>query len=253
MWYNTLEVILLKKISKLKGFESVLDTYYITKKGEVYSSLNDMFLKQGDNGHGYKNIGLKVKNEKKWKKAYIHRLVAEAFIPNPTNKPCVNHIDEIRSNNNFKNLEWVTHSENINHGTYIENAIKKRSASEIYVYDYKGVFLSKELSLNKATLKYLKHKETRARNKRSGNFFFMEKEVLTSDTFVNAQEKHKSVVLINILSGDREIFPHLSCLKGFPTINKTDWVSKKWIVSKKFKLEYYDFKTYAELTGDNKR
>ena len=60
MWYNMLEVIILKKISELKGFESTLDTYYITKKGEVYSSLNDMFLKQGDNGHGYKNIGLKT-------------------------------------------------------------------------------------------------------------------------------------------------------------------------------------------------
>lgn len=67
-----------------------------------------------DNGAGYKSYPL-VK-ESKLKVSYIHRLVAQAFIPNPENKSQVHHIDHDRSNNRVDNLEWVTPSENICYG-----------------------------------------------------------------------------------------------------------------------------------------
>lgn len=60
---------------------------------------------------GYRQI--KLGNESK----LIHRLVAEAFIPNPDNKPCVNHLDEDKTNNIVDNLEWLTKKENNNYGT----------------------------------------------------------------------------------------------------------------------------------------
>ena len=65
---------------------------------------------------GYPQVQLKSKKGKN-RTIYVHRLVAVAFIPNPENKLCVNHIDENRENNVLENLEWVTHKENSNHGT----------------------------------------------------------------------------------------------------------------------------------------
>lgn len=61
--------------------------------------------------HGYLTYQLKENNKRKLMKA--HRAVALAFIPNPENKPCVNHIDCNIHNNNVSNLEWCTHKENM--------------------------------------------------------------------------------------------------------------------------------------------
>lgn len=65
------------------------------------------------NGRGYANITL-IKNGNKFK-TVIHRLVAKAFIPNPENKPEVNHINGNKANNNVDNLEWCTRTYNIQH------------------------------------------------------------------------------------------------------------------------------------------
>lgn len=63
-------------------------------------------------------------NGQRYKKT-IHRLVAEAFIPNPNNYPCINHKDENKENNNVSNLEWCTYKYNSNYGTCRKRAIEK--------------------------------------------------------------------------------------------------------------------------------
>lgn len=74
-------------------------------------------LKLCDNGKGYLIAQTVVKG--KHKNHYVHRLVAEAFVDNPENKPCVNHIDCNPYNNVAENLEWVTHKENIQYSNLL--------------------------------------------------------------------------------------------------------------------------------------
>lgn len=79
----------------------------------------------------YYRVRLKKKNFS------VHRLVAEAFIPNPSNLPCVNHKDENKLNNRADNLEWCTVKYNTNYGTGIERRAKTRS-KQCYQYTLSG-------------------------------------------------------------------------------------------------------------------
>lgn len=85
-----------------------LDRTYLDKNGKVYHKKGKM-LRPNDKGGGYRRVQLK---DGVYETVYVHRLVAQAFIPNPGNKPCVNHIDNNPNNNHVSNLEWVTKQEN---------------------------------------------------------------------------------------------------------------------------------------------
>lgn len=107
------------------------ENYEIYEDGQVFNTNTQRWLKGSIGEHGYKYYRLS-KNGKK-KMLYAHRLVAEAFIPNPNNLPVVNHIDGNKQNNNISNLEWVSYSDNTK--AWHENSNNKRQPLEYYQND----------------------------------------------------------------------------------------------------------------------
>lgn len=91
---------------EIKGHE----TYLINEYGEVLNTKTNRILKASAGAsHGYFTVFVDGKN------LLLHRLIAQTFIPNPDNLPCVNHIDGNKQNNNVNNLEWCTKAENNRH------------------------------------------------------------------------------------------------------------------------------------------
>lgn len=136
------------------GYEGL---YEVSSLGEIRSFPNIRhkkikYLKLRKNIKGYLQIGLgSAKNRKTIK---IHRLVAEAFIPNPDGLPCVNHKDEDKTNNRAENLEWCTYLYNTRYGTGIERSSKAKTngkcSKPVLQYTLEGEFVREYPSTREA-------------------------------------------------------------------------------------------------------
>lgn len=141
----------------IKGFE---EKYTIDETGVVTSMITGQPLYVKYDKQGYAFVRLCDGNHN-YTYPKLHRLVAEHFIPNPDNKPCVNHIDGNKDNPHISNLEWVTYSENMIHSARV---LKRKCGNDkmpVRVHDKSGNFIgefesvlaaSKALNINRQSI-----------------------------------------------------------------------------------------------------
>lgn len=125
----------MKEIWKdIKGYEGA---YQVSNLGNVKSLKTNKNLYYTKSGRNREYLKVLLVRNSKRKMVSIHRLVAEHFISNPNNYPCVNHKDECKNNNVWTNLEWCDEKYNANYGT---KKLKQKCSSIIYRLkkDYKN-------------------------------------------------------------------------------------------------------------------
>lgn len=146
--------------------------YVISIDAKIYKKSKDKLveIKQSINRKYY---SVKLSNKGERKHCFVHRLLAEAYIPNPENKNYVNHKDGNKLNNNVENLEWVTFAENIQHS--FQTGLNKGLAGEengkallnedqvIKIYEKllsgeKSIDIAKEFGVNRSTIGNIKRK-----------------------------------------------------------------------------------------------
>lgn len=127
----------LYEVSNLGNVRSV-DRYVTNGKG--YCLLKGKPKKALPHSKGYLIVGLWINNQIKLH--LVHRLVAEAFIPNPNDLPCIDHINTIKTDNRVENLRWCSYKENSNNPLTREHLTCRNINKPVYFIDEQGKKIS---------------------------------------------------------------------------------------------------------------
>ena len=128
----------------IKGYEGL---YQVSSLGRVKNSKD--YIKKTLINYKTGYCFIKLSNKSKEKSFYLHRLVAQTFIPNPDNLPCVNHKNEDKTDNRVENLEWCTYQYNNRYSAYRLG----RKGKTVYQYTIDGQLIVSHISVSEAAKK----------------------------------------------------------------------------------------------------
>lgn len=231
-----------KRVNTLsKEYEQVLDIYEVDKYGNVYGT-DGIELKQSYNSTGYKQVALKIKDQRRWKKSFVHRLVGLAFVPGRTeDKNEIDHIDTNKENNIWTNLRWVNRKENMNN---ILTQFKMWGIGGIkcYVYDYLLNYIGAYDSLYEASKNI--GVSIRGINTRVLEYYILDKPDLSLILKINKKQKLQSIVITDIMTHEKHYFYSNREARRFfdNKVNITQAIQKNWTVRGKYKVRALNYK-----------
>ena len=180
--------------------------YLISDDAKVFSVRSNRLLKPYLQANGYWRLELNIGG--KHKKYFLHRLVAEAFVPNPNGYPIINHKDENPSNNRADNLEWCTHKYNSNYGTCQERIQSHRrtpsgadnpQSIRVYQYTLDGEFIAEYGSCGEAGRETGLRASSIARavngsRRQYAGFYWSDKKEFSFSKEINAQFRNGAIL-----------------------------------------------------------
>lgn len=234
------------RVNTLDGYEQVLDIYEVDKYGNVYGR-DGIELKQTYNSTKYKQVSLKLKKERRWKKCFVHRLVALAFVDGRTKELNeVDHKDTNKDNNKWYNLKWTDRKGNMNNENTIVN-MWGMNGIVCHVYDYRLNFVGKFESLSDAEKEI--GETIKAINIRTKKHYILNKPDLSLVLKINKKQKIQSVVITDIETHEKFYFhSNREARKFFNNkVNITQAIQKNWTVRGKYKVRNLNYKKLIDM------
>lgn len=229
------------RVNTLSGYENVLDIYELDRYGNVYGK-NGIELSKRFNTTGYLQVSLKVKQERRWKKCFVHRLVALAFVDGRTEELNeVDHIDTVKTNNNYYNLRWCNRKMNMNN-EITKDKISAQKSNVCYVYDFRLNYIGCYRNIGCATRElgvYVKYINTKV-----NRFYVLSENDLSLILKINRKTRSRSVVITNILNGEKHYFYcNKEAARFFDgKVNISDAIKYDWTVRGKYKVRNLNYK-----------
>lgn len=222
-------------------YEQLLDIYEIDKYGNVYGK-DGMEISKQKNSKGYAIVSLKVKNERRWKKCLVHRLVAYAFVKGRTeDRNEVDHMDGNKLNNKYNNLRWCTRKENMSNSNTVEK-LWCQGGTKCYAYDFRLNYIGVYDSVNDAR----KNLGVcfNGVNVRTKQYYLLEDTNLERVLKINRKQKLRSIVITDIEIHKKYYFHSTTEARKFfdGKINITQAIQKNWTVRGKYKVRILNYK-----------